>query len=775
MFPSLGFATDPTYPISSEVYTTRQQTVRPVALPDGTPELVITDVSQYDTYGYSHWSIGQPNDYGPLLPDGSAPGTRTKVEAMLNFFTMTDIHITDKESTAQIPFLGTVSSFGDVNTSGYSPVIMSTTHVLDAAVQTINALHAQNNPSFDFGLALGDESNNTQYNELRWFIDTMDGKKINPSSGAHLGSKTIDYQQPYQTAGLDKSIPWYAVIGNHDQWWIGTLAYTDYVRKVLTSNTVMDIGFTGSGSSFFPTFDQRGFYVGVVNGATPYGDITGYGPEGSIAQPVVAADKNRRSLTTDTSTTLNWMKEFFNTTSKPKGHGFGPDNLRNDFASYTFEPKSSVPIKVIVLDDTCKTNPYGNRQAQSYARGCLDQDRYQWLVNELELGQAQGKLMIIAAHIPVGPQWNVPDAPPGNPPLPNNMVVPLFIATCNEAGSTPAVPCQPPTPLENNSPVPPYSVVTDATLLQTLHNYSNVILWLSGHRHINTVTPQPAPAGKGPEFGFWLVETSSLRDFPQMFRTFQIQRNAENTLSMFITNVDPAVESTSPAGKSRGYAIGVARIAAGNLTDTTSHVFNGELIKPLAAPYTMTVNVVGPGTVKMGPYQAATCSSSTPCTGSFLPGTEITLTPVASSGAVLVGWSPCTGTSTCTISMNSNVTVTATFMIAPTVSVSPSYKDFGTLKVGKTRTATFTVKNTAAKGIAQLTLGTITITGSSGARFSIVAGKDNCSGKTIQSGKACTFQAAFTPTGANSVSAIINLPSNDPSSPASVQVWGAGK
>jgi hypothetical protein len=49
----------------------------------------------------------------------------------------------------------------------------------------------------------------------------MDGQYITPSSGDHLGATNIDYQMPFQAAGLDHSIPWYNAIGNHDQYWMG--------------------------------------------------------------------------------------------------------------------------------------------------------------------------------------------------------------------------------------------------------------------------------------------------------------------------------------------------------------------------------------------------------------------------------------------------------------------------------------------------------------------------------------------------------------------------
>ena len=769
--PLQGHPAEPTYPISTDVQTTRQRTVRPVAIP-GAPEIAIGQVEQYDILGYSHWELGDPVDYGALLPDGSPVGTYHPTETLLTYFSISDTHITDKESPGQPLFFGLTGGFGNANLPAYSPVMLYTTQVLDAVVQTINVLHTQT--PFDFGIGLGDPANSNLYNGLRWHIDVMDGKKIRPSSGAHKGESSIDYQMRYQAAGLDKSIPWYQVIGNHDQYWSGGFYPNDYVRRILVGNTVLNMGLAGG----FPSLDARGIYTGVIDGSTPYGAAMDYGLASQMTPPIVAADRNRHALTTDTSSSLNWMKEFFKTTSEPKGHGFTQANLDNDFVSYTFEPRASVPVKVIVIDDTCKENPYAS--AQSYSHGCLDQERYDWLINELNRGQAEGKLMIIAAHVPVGPRINVPDAPvppnPQAPHLPNDTVIPMFFSTCNDGSTPPGVPCPAPVDISNNDPVPPYTVVTDWTLLQTLHNYSNLILWMAGHRHMNTVTPHPAPAGEGPEFGFWEVETPSTRDFPQQFRTFQIKRNDNNTVSIFITNVDPAVQEDSPAAKSRGYAIGAYRIATGTpgLTDTTAHVYNAELVKPLAAPCTMTVKVTGPGTVAMGPYQAAACTAATPCSASYLPGTEVTLVPTPAAGAAFAGWTTCDGTSNCTMIMNSNVTVTAKFTSAPTLVVTPTYKDFGTKKVGQKSTATFTVTNTGAKGVANLTLGTVSIGGKDAAQFTLVGSKDGCSGQTLEPSKNCTFQVSFVPASVNTKGAAITIPSNDPGGATTVQLTGAG-
>ncbi|MGA2788776.1 MAG: TIGR03768 family metallophosphoesterase [Verrucomicrobiota bacterium] len=539
--------------------TTRQQTVRPLALPADTLKITLKDVPRYKLYGYSAWQLGPGVDEGRkfnLMPAGYTGATNAA--RLLSYFSMSDVHIDDKESPAQLPWFGWSAPFGagGLFVSAYSPINLSTTHVLDAAVKTINGLHRQT--PFDFGICLGDVANCDQFNKLRWFIDVMNGHRITPSSGTHLGADTIAYQKPYQAAGLDRSIPWYEVIGNHDQFWMGIGFPTDKVRNTLVGSNVLNMAPNPLAAN---ATEGTGMYMGVVDGTTHYGDVIKGGPAKLFATtPTVVADPNRHALTTVSSSgtisCTNYMSEFFNTTTFPKGHGFSRANIENNSACYTFEPMKNMPIKVIVLDDTCKlVDPSGG--PLYYGGGWMDAARYAWLTNELQMGQDAGQLMILAVHIPINPQADLFDAK-------HNDNEPQFYVT--PKNQTQFSDCK-----------------TEAQMIATLHHYPNLILLMAGHRHMNTVTPQPSPDPAHPEYGFWEVETPSLRDFPQQFRTWEILRNSDNTISIVTTDVDPQVEEGSPAWDSRRYAIGASRIIGNTaLADTTSHAYNAELVKQLS-------------------------------------------------------------------------------------------------------------------------------------------------------------------------------------------------
>jgi hypothetical protein len=185
----------------------------------------LSQVQDYDKFGYGQYRIGNGlptvRRYD-LLANPENYSSPTKSKKLANFFAMTDVHITDKEAPNQLIYIQQVDSVrGGRMTSIYSPVIAYTTQMLDAAIQTVNALHDQS--PFDFGISLGDVCDSGRYKELRWYIDVIDGKPIRPSSGAHLGEDTVDFQKPFQAAGLNKSIPWYQVLGNHDHFYIGSV------------------------------------------------------------------------------------------------------------------------------------------------------------------------------------------------------------------------------------------------------------------------------------------------------------------------------------------------------------------------------------------------------------------------------------------------------------------------------------------------------------------------------------------------------------------------
>ena len=554
IIPIIGLCILPLLPVSASAAAlgTRQRTVTPKLITN-VPGIFASDLALYATNGYSSWHWGPGTNEGqkwsPNMP-ASYTGA-TNAARLLTFFCFSDIHITDKE-TPSWPYWSAYKTQpsltnnakppppppGDANSSAYSPVMLSTTFVLDAAVRTANALHRLT--PFDFGFSLGDDVNSAQYNELRWFIDTMDGQYITPSSGTNAGASTIDYQKPFQAAGLNPEIPWYQALGNHDHFWAGSLVVTEYLRESYTNNQILLFGDLATEG-----INSRTHFMGTVNGSTPYGTIIDAGPVtnfivgGVTNTPMVAPDTNRYYLET-----ANYMKEFFTTKTKPVGHGFSQWNVTNNLACYSFEPKANLPLKIIVLDDTMTDQNLDFPNGQ----GGLTTNQFNWLVGELDRGQAEEKLMIIAAHIPI----ELIDMP----------------------GST-------------------NSAITNATLVATLHHYPNLILWVTGHMHRNNVKAQLS-VYNDPEYDFWEVECPSLRDFPQGFRTFEILRNTDNTISIVTTDIDPEVTPGSCADKSRGYAIGAARIFTApvaaptansanpsiwDFTDTNSYTTNLEMLK----------------------------------------------------------------------------------------------------------------------------------------------------------------------------------------------------
>lgn len=515
---------------NSRVYTTLERTIMPISVPSSSLKIFPYEVAKYAQYGYGVWQ------YGPgigcekrvdLMPANYNSASVTNAASLLNFFALTDVHIMDKETPAQAIYFG----YKGNNPSAYSATMLYTTQVLDAAIGTINSLNK--NKQFDFGIALGDNTNSNQYNEMRWFVDVLDGKFINPDSGVKddpVPGPNNDYQDEFKAEGLDRSIPWYQVLGNHDHLWLGSYPANNYIKQYYLGENIIDMG------DIFNDplgIESRGVYGGAIDGRTRYGEIIGAGLVSDFSTPpkVHGADSRRRYISKE-----EWRSEFLNSYTAPLGHGIGQQSPI--LGCYTFEPKANLPLKVIVLDDTQREDDF-----DIHEHGYVDQERYNWLVSELDKGQSEGKLMIIASHIP------------------------LMIIGYN-----------------SHSPIPA------ASLISKLHTYPNFIMWIAGHVHRNKITPFKSPNSSQPELGFWHVETSSLRDFPQQFRTFEIVRNSDNNISIFATNVDPDLRDKPLAAISRSYAIATCQIENISMTNAS---YNAELVKQLSTDMQNKIKTLG--------------------------------------------------------------------------------------------------------------------------------------------------------------------------------------
>jgi metallophosphoesterase (TIGR03768 family) len=553
------------YPIDATVVTTADKTIKASTTFSGTiAGKELQKVADYDTYGYGAWSDGpglaveKRND---IMAAGYAYPSSAPAKQLLRFFAITDIHITDKESPSQgiymQPLLG-------METSTYSPTMLYSTQVLDAAIQTVNALHKQNR--IDFGISLGDACNSAQYNELRWYIDVIDGKVITPSSGAHAGADSIDYQKPYKAAGLNPEIPWYQTIGNHDHFWLGSIPLDTGdigdLRSTYTGSNVIAMPNLLIYSSAIYTRTPPLYYMGVIDGSTPTGTIVKAGKVGDpgfTTAPTVVPDPNRRSLTK-----AEWVDEFFKTSTSPAGHGFNlvPAGREKGFACYSFVPKATVPIKVIVLDNTQRGD---DDSTKIHGHGFLDQSRWKWLKAELAAGDAAGQLMIIASHVPIG-----------------IAVKGSYMEWFDNSDN--------PSSIQN--------AVTLPGLLAELHSHPNLLMWIAGHRHVNVVKAFASDDAARPERGFWQVETSSLHDFPQQLRTFDIKLNSDYSVSIVTTNVDPAVKQGTPAATARKYAVAAMQIVKSpDISQTNA---------PLIDPATQLANGADPSIHPMptGSYNA---------------------------------------------------------------------------------------------------------------------------------------------------------------------------
>ncbi len=215
--------------------TTRVRTLVPVhdAMPGnptnpGRPE----NLQGYLELGLGDVTEGPPDDVvvhalgtvagasAPLDPSAlPAPGPNAR--RLARIVHLADLQLMDDESPTRAAAFDTQAV-----TAALRPQDPVLCRMLNAAVRTINALHAED--PIDLVVLGGDNADSAQNNEVRWVLDILGGSsRVHCDSGDDndLDADGDDGKDPFAAAGLD--VPWRWVSGNHDVLVQGNFAVDD--------------------------------------------------------------------------------------------------------------------------------------------------------------------------------------------------------------------------------------------------------------------------------------------------------------------------------------------------------------------------------------------------------------------------------------------------------------------------------------------------------------------------------------------------------------------
>lgn len=454
---------------------------------------------------------------------------------------LTDLHIIDAQSPARMEPM--IAMDHALWASAFRPQDTLTVHVGASVVRSIADLRYSPVTGAPMAAAFvtGDSADMLSRLETRWYVDLLDGTRVTPNSGApgeydgvqawadafyayHPDDPTGDWfgtygfpsvpgmlaaavSQDVDSGGLP--VPWYAVYGNHDTLYSGTLAVPFGLRELAVGARkywdwqALSMDYLQSWTADSSALSR------IVNAATRglgwhYGSHTvGSDPSRSLLEP------------------LEFMTAHLDTTPNPGpvGHGFTPEAVAAGRTYWSADVGSFVRAFGL---DTCN--------GVAGPDGAVPREQFDWLEAGLAAAQADRRLALIFSHH-------------------NSLTLENDAALATE----------------------PEEFVHAEEFVAMLLRYPCAVAWVNGHSHINTITAHPRTVGAGAPGGLWEITTASCVDYPQQQRVIELVDNRDGTLSIFGTSVDHAAPARWAGDLSPQGLAGLSRqLSANDWVETPS-------------------------------------------------------------------------------------------------------------------------------------------------------------------------------------------------------------
>ncbi len=483
--------------------------LKPADIPSTLQGTITIGAPVYNQFRKLATGPGEP--YVPrydLLGKVADPARTKNRRSLIYLGHYTDIHMIDAQSPARLDVMAgqSMSLWAGV----IRPQDTMQMNVLAEMTKAMNAARLSPLTGAPMAAAVntGDSADQHSQLELDWYLGMLDGGTFTPNSGKAGEYEGVQVweniwawhpEDPSQDAfgsyGFPKipglldaavsqtitspglAVPWYAVFGNHDTLLNGFAPIDSGLRSLATGDRKADD---------WPVLAEV-YLRGMAQDASVFNRLT------NDVWTQKSLDSRLKHVTADGERKLYEQLDFMRShldspaTPGPVGHGFTQENISTGQTYWTADLNTLVRVFAL---DTC------NQTAG--ADGAVPEDQFNWLKAGLAQAQQENKLAVVLSH--------------HNSVTLENAAEPVF------GGQ---------------------ALIHAEEFIAMLNEYPNMVAWVNGHTHINTIKAHPN--GKGG--GFWEITAASCVDYPQQQQLLEFIDNRDGTLSIFATTLDHAASS----------------------------------------------------------------------------------------------------------------------------------------------------------------------------------------------------------------------------------------